>query len=225
MPSGRSPSRQAGLEGIVQLGQIALALGAGGAILGPTTSGSYSLGIPLFTSADVPGILLAAGALFIANNILCRIAIALYERAPVIRFLLADLGYHAWTNCVLLALSPVVIVATERSLLLVPLLAIPMAIIWSIATVYAEKDYKAYQALHDDLTGLPNRALFYDRLDRSLMEAKRRGTKVGIMLLDLDRFKEINDSLGHHIGDALLRQIGPRVKEVLREVDTFARLG
>jgi diguanylate cyclase (GGDEF)-like protein len=214
-----------GWKALFNSGQIALALGAGGAILGLTTSGSYSLGVPLFTSADVPGILLAAGALFIANNILCRIAIALYERAPVIRFLLADLGYHAWTNCVLLALSPVVIVAAERSLLLVPLLAIPMAIIWSIATVYAEKDYKAYQALHDDLTGLPNRALFYDRLDRSLMEAKRRGTKVGIMLLDLDRFKEINDSLGHHIGDALLRQIGPRVKEVLREVDTFARLG
>ena len=214
-----------GWKALFNSGQIALALGAGGAILGLTTSGSYSLGVPLFTSADVPGILLAAGALFIVNNILCRMAIALYEEAPVIRFLLADLGYHAWTNCVLLALSPVVIVAAERSLLLVPLLAIPMAIIWSIATVYAEKDYKAYQALHDDLTGLPNRTLFYDRLDRSLLEAKRQGTKVGIMLLDLDRFKEINDSLGHHIGDALLRQIGPRVKQVLREVDTFSRLG
>ncbi|CAN5585026.1 hypothetical protein BH20ACT23_BH20ACT23_20990 [soil metagenome] len=214
-----------GWKALFNSGQIALALGAGGAVLGLATSGSYSLGVPLFTSADVPGILLAAGALFIANNVLCRMAIALYEGAPVIKFLLADLGYHAWTNCVLLALSPVVIVAAERSLLLVPLLAIPMAIIWSIATVYAEKDYKAYQALHDDLTGLPNRALFYDRLDRSLLEAKRQGTKVGIMLLDLDRFKEINDSLGHHIGDALLRQIGPRVQQVLREVDTFARLG
>jgi len=214
-----------GWKALFNSGQIALALGVGGVVLGLATSGTYTLGVPLFTSGDVPGILLAAGALFLTNNVVCRIAIALYAEAPVIKFLLADLGYHAWTNCVLLALSPVVIVAADRSLLLVPLLAIPMAIIWSIATVYAEKDYKAYQALHDDLTRLPNRTLFYDRLDRALLEAKRKGTIVGIMLLDLDRFKEINDSLGHHIGDALLRQIGPRVKEVLREVDTFARLG
>jgi diguanylate cyclase (GGDEF)-like protein len=214
-----------GWKALFNSGQIALALGAGGLVLGFATSGTYSLGVPMFTSADVPGILLAATVLFLTNNTVCRIAIALYEEASVLNFLRADLGYHAWTNCVLLALSPVVIVAAERSLLLVPLLAIPMAVIWSIATVYAEKDYKAYQALHDDLTGLPNRALFYDRLDQALLEAKRKGTRVGIMLLDLDRFKEINDSLGHHIGDALLRRIGPRVKEVLREVDTFARLG
>jgi diguanylate cyclase (GGDEF)-like protein len=214
-----------GWKALFNSGQIALALSAAGAVLGLTTSGTYALGVPEFTSSDVPGILLAAGVLFIINNVVCRIAIALYEGAPVVKFLLADVGYHAWTNCVLLALSPVVTVAADRSLLLVPLLAIPMAIIWSIATVYAEKDYKAYQALHDDLTGLPNRALFYDRLERSLLEAKRNGSKVGIMLLDLDRFKEINDSLGHHIGDALLRQVGPRVKQVLREVDTFARLG
>jgi diguanylate cyclase (GGDEF)-like protein len=205
--------------------QISIALGACGIVIGALTSGSYEAGVAMFSSADLPGILLAAGALFIVNNLLCRIAIALSQGAPVIRFLLADLGYHAWTNCVLLALSPVVVVAADRSLLLVPFLAIPMAIIWSIATIYAEKDYKAYQALHDDLTGLPNRSLFYDRLDQALLEGKRKSTKVGIMLLDLDRFKEINDSLGHHIGDVLLRQIGPRVKGVLREVDTFARLG
>ena len=205
--------------------QISIALGACGVVIGTLTSGSYEAGVAAFSSADLPGILLAAGTLFIVNNLLCRVAIALSQGAPLIRFLLADLGYHAWTNCVLLALSPVVMVAADRSLLLVPFLAIPMAIIWSIATMYAEKDYKAYQALHDDLTGLPNRSLFYDRLELALLEAKRKSTKVGIMLLDLDRFKEVNDSLGHHIGDVLLRQIGPRVKGVLREVDTFARLG
>ncbi|MGH2700314.1 MAG: putative bifunctional diguanylate cyclase/phosphodiesterase [Actinomycetota bacterium] len=205
--------------------QISIALGVCGLVIDVLTSGSYKSGVAMFSSSDLPGILLAGGTLFIVNNLLCRIAIALHQEAPVIQFLLTDLGYHAWTNCVLLALSPVVVVAADRSLLLVPLLAIPMAIIWSIATMYAEKDYKTYQALHDDLTGLPNRSLFYDRLERALLEAKRKSNKVGIMLLDLDRFKEVNDSLGHHIGDVLLRQVGPRVKEVLREVDTFARLG
>ena len=205
--------------------QIALSLAATGMVIQFTTSGSFTRGIPLFETLDVPGILLSGAVFFVVNNLLCRIAIALHQRAPVLPFLLSDLGYHAWINCVLLALSPVVVVVAERSLLLVPLLAIPMVIIWSVATMYAEKDYKAYQALHDDLTGLPNRTLFYDRLERALLEAKRKSTKVGIMLLDLDRFKEVNDSLGHHIGDVLLRQIGPRVEDVLREVDTFARLG
>ncbi|MGH2776308.1 MAG: putative bifunctional diguanylate cyclase/phosphodiesterase [Actinomycetota bacterium] len=214
-----------GWKSIFNAAQMALAIGAAAMVVHLTTSGSFSTGATYFTTADLPGILLAGLALFIANNILCRIAIALHQGAPVLRFLLSDIGYQAWINLILLALSPVVIVVAERSLLLVPLLAIPMVIIWSVATMYAEKDYKAYQALHDDLTGLPNRALFYDRLEQALLEAKRKGTKVGIMLLDLDRFKEINDSLGHHIGDALLRQIGPRVKQVLREVDTFSRLG
>ncbi len=214
-----------GWKSIFNAAQLALALAAAGGVVHVTTSGDFLTGVPAFQTLDVPGILLACAVLFLTNNLVCRIAIALHQGAPVLRFLMSDIGYHAWINLVLLALSPVVVVVAERSLLLVPLLAIPMVIIWSIATVYAEKDYKAYQALHDDLTGLPNRALFYDRLDHSLLEAKRKGERVAVMLLDLDRFKEINDSLGHHIGDALLRQVGPRVKEVLREVDTFARLG
>jgi diguanylate cyclase (GGDEF)-like protein len=214
-----------GWKSIFNASQMALALGAAAGVLHVCTSGSFSSGATFFKTLDVPGILLAAMTLFVVNNVLCRIAIALHQGASVLRFLLSDIGYHAWINFILLALSPVVVVVAERSLLLVPLLAIPMVIIWSVATMYAEKDYKAYQALHDDLTGLPNRTLFYDRLEQSLLEAKRKSERVGIMLLDLDRFKEINDSLGHHIGDALLRQIGPRVREVLREIDTFARLG
>jgi diguanylate cyclase (GGDEF)-like protein len=82
-----------------------------------------------------------------------------------------------------------------------------------------------HQALHDVLTGLPNRALFRDRVDRALSAARREGGRPVVMLLDLDRFKEINDALGHHLGDALLRQVGPRIEGVLRSSDTVARLG
>ena len=81
------------------------------------------------------------------------------------------------------------------------------------------------EALHDVLTGLPNRALFTDRVDRALASARREGTRPVVMLLDLDRFKEVNDALGHHHGDELLRQIGPRIASVLRRSDTVARLG
>jgi diguanylate cyclase (GGDEF)-like protein len=80
------------------------------------------------------------------------------------------------------------------------------------------------QALHDPLTGLPNRALFADRLTQSLRSAHRTGTSVAVVLMDLDRFKEVNDTLGHHCGDELLRQIAVRIGEVLRAGDTVARL-
>jgi diguanylate cyclase (GGDEF)-like protein len=82
-----------------------------------------------------------------------------------------------------------------------------------------------HQALHDPLTGLPNRALFADRVERALSAARRSGSQPAVMLLDLDDFKGVNDSFGHHAGDELLRQIGPRVAAVLRASDTIARLG
>jgi diguanylate cyclase (GGDEF)-like protein len=81
------------------------------------------------------------------------------------------------------------------------------------------------RALHDTLTGLPNRALLADRFERALRAADRSGASAGLLLLDLDRFKEVNDTFGHHYGDELLRQIGPRLSAVLRSVDTIARLG
>jgi diguanylate cyclase (GGDEF)-like protein len=82
-----------------------------------------------------------------------------------------------------------------------------------------------HRSLHDTLTGLPNRALLSDRFEQALRGAERDGTSVGLLLLDLDRFKEVNDTFGHHHGDELLRQIGPRLASVLRGGDTIARLG
>jgi diguanylate cyclase (GGDEF)-like protein len=80
-------------------------------------------------------------------------------------------------------------------------------------------------ALHDSLTGLPNRRLFRDRVEQALLWAKRSGNRVAVLIIDLDRFKEINDTLGHQSGDDLLRELGVRLRALLRESDTFARLG
>jgi diguanylate cyclase (GGDEF)-like protein len=82
-----------------------------------------------------------------------------------------------------------------------------------------------HQALHDALTGLPNRTLFQDRVQQALATARRDHTNIAVMVIDLDRFKDVNDTLGHQSGDLLLRALGPRLCGALRESDTVARLG
>src|SRR5262249_12737616 len=83
----------------------------------------------------------------------------------------------------------------------------------------------AYQAFHDPLTGLPNRALFLDRLKAALARGKRNHTALAVIFVDLDNFKVINDSLGHEAGDGLLVTIAQRLQACAREGDTIARLG
>ena len=82
-----------------------------------------------------------------------------------------------------------------------------------------------HQALHDPLTDLPNRRLFHDRVSQAVAHAARTGTSVAVMLIDLDRFKEVNDTVGHESGDRLLRELGERLRLCLRAGDTVARLG
>lgn len=83
----------------------------------------------------------------------------------------------------------------------------------------------SYMAQYDGLTSLPNRALFYDRLHQALSLAKRGKVGLALMFLDLDRFKEVNDTLGHHIGDQLLKHVAERLRQCVRASDTVARLG
>ncbi|HEX6350236.1 MAG TPA: EAL domain-containing protein [Candidatus Dormibacteraeota bacterium] len=82
-----------------------------------------------------------------------------------------------------------------------------------------------HMALHDPLTGLPNRTLLGDRLRQALLTAQRDRESLSLLIMDIDRFKEINDTLGHHIGDLLLQETANRLRECLRDSDTVARLG
>ena len=86
-------------------------------------------------------------------------------------------------------------------------------------------DQLQHQALHDSLTGLPNRALILDRIDRMLVRSRREDTEVAALFLDLDNFKDINDTLGHRAGDELLASVSVRLKSAVRENDTVGRLG
>ena len=82
-----------------------------------------------------------------------------------------------------------------------------------------------YKAMHDELTGLPNRTLNNDRLDQAVTRAARERTSFAVLLLDLDRFKDINDTLGHGVGDEVLRIVAARLNTVMRESDTISRIG
>jgi diguanylate cyclase (GGDEF)-like protein len=82
-----------------------------------------------------------------------------------------------------------------------------------------------HQALHDQLTGLANRALLEDRLSQALNRYRRSGEQVALLMLDLDRFKQVNDTLGHNAGDKLVQEVGDRLRSLLRETDTVARIG
>src|SRR5436309_142742 len=131
--------------------------------------------------------------------------VALDMGVDVWKRLREDVRFQLSTSGVLLTFAPVVVGTLSVNKILLPLLLLPIAAIHKTAALAAERQQ---QALHDDLTGLPNRALFQDRTARLLADRAHNGDRLAVLLLDLDHFKEINDTLGHHVGDVLIRELG-----------------
>jgi diguanylate cyclase (GGDEF)-like protein len=211
----RSPARRV----IFNAAQYTLSFAAGSGILSQAHSLPYAAGA---VPDRLPIILAAAAVYFLANTALAGTAAALHRGAPVLDYLRTDIGFHILTSGLLLAISPVIVVAADVSLALVPLVALPTVAIYISGRHSLLSEYRAS---HDPLTGLPNRSFLHNCLEHDLALARRDGTAVGVLLLDLDDFKDINDTLGHHYGDLVLRAIGPRVSDLLRETDPLARLG
>ena len=175
-----------------------------------------------FLPGDLPGILAAAVAFFIVNTSLVAVVLALVEDVPIWRVLLGDWLEQASTTGLMLGLSPIVVLAADYSLPLVCMLFLPLYAIHrgGRAAITTE-----HQAVHDALTGLPNRVLFRDRVEHAIRAGERSSRGCSVMLMDLDHFKEINDTLGHHQGDRLLQEVAMRLRATLRASDTVARLG
>lgn len=131
------------------------------------------------------------------------------------------------------AINPFKASETEIPQMLAAMAAAFLMLVWlfmrrsnTIASDLIASEARArHLAFHDTLTGLPNRAMMFDRLGQNLAMSRRYAGEMAVHCLDLDRFKEVNDTLGHHAGDELIQQVGRRLTELCRESDTVARLG
>jgi diguanylate cyclase (GGDEF)-like protein len=175
-----------------------------------------------FDTGDFGAALIAGLTFFLLNNTLTGIGIALSERFPVRPFLLEDFSFQLMTNGGLIALAPVLLVVIDRHILLMAVLLVPFVAIYRGATVALEKEH---QARHDALTGLPNRTELEAIATRALGSAGPERLSVGVMMVDLNNFKDVNDTLGHDVGDSLLRQVAARLGDALSGSATVGRFG
>jgi diguanylate cyclase (GGDEF)-like protein len=167
-------------------------------------------------------VLAGAATFFVVNHVLAGVAVALLVRESPLRYLLTDLPFQVLTAGFVLALSPVVVASAEASMALVPLALLPVLAIYMGARQAARDTHRAF---HDDLTDLPNRLLLHQRLTRALARAHLRNEHMALMVVDLDDFKAVNDTLGHHYGDRLLQDVSARLRSALGPDVLLARLG
>jgi len=211
---GKRPSRSA-----FNAAQYAIAVAAAGGILLATGVLPHHDG---FDAHDIPAIVAAGGVFFLVNTWLVAGVVALTTGTRLRYQVSSELIRQSATEGILIGLAPLAVLALDSGPVLLPLLALPMIAVHRAGrhAIIAER-----LALHDSLTGLPNRVLLRRRVEQAINLAARARTGTAVMLLDLDRFKEINDTLGHHYGDEVLRQVGARLGGLVGPEDVVARLG
>ncbi|MFC6085754.1 putative bifunctional diguanylate cyclase/phosphodiesterase [Sphaerisporangium aureirubrum] len=201
--------------------QVALASTAAAVVLGAFGHHPHPADPWIPGGTDIVPVGLAAVAYFAVRGVLVCSAVALHERRSLPRVLRATIVHQSVMYVALLGLAPLVVVVMNRSPALVPLFVAPLATMYFTASLSRRRDH---QAMHDGLTSLPNRKMLIVRTEEALAEA-REGERVGLLLLDLDRFKEVNDTLGHPVGDRLLQIVAHRLTHSVRPGDVVARLG
>lgn len=133
-----------------------------------------------------------------------------------------DFRHYTVMTFSVLALSPLIVIVAQSAWSLLPLLLIPLLLLYHTAQMSLSREHAAG---HDVLTGLPNRSTFQFELDEAFERHRRDGLPFGLMLIDLDDFKRVNDTLGHQVGDGLLVHFAERLRQSVRPSDSVARLG
>jgi diguanylate cyclase (GGDEF)-like protein len=172
-----------------------------------------------FASHQLPAMLVAAGAFFLVNAWVVGTAVALYQDVPLLGYFRNNLSFVVITGGVVLLVSPIVLAAAAYTVAIVPLCLAPVVAMYNSVHQSARNEHAAR---HDSLTGLPNRTAFHETITEAIQDEH---VPAAVLLMDLDRFKEVNDTLGHRYGDLLLVQVAQRFKDVIGGQGQIARLG
>jgi diguanylate cyclase (GGDEF)-like protein len=199
--------------------QYALAIGAAGGLLVLTGAAPPLAEI---SAAQVPLVVAAGAVFFIVNHVLACGGAALLAGLPIRGYMREDLVFQVWTAGCLLAFAPAVVASAHLTLALVPVCFVPVFAVYVGGRQAAVNSHRAY---HDALTELPNRASLAEELRSALALAEHEHRSAAVLLLDIDDFKAINDTLGHEFGDLVLKQVGHRLLDALGDHDVLARLG
>jgi diguanylate cyclase (GGDEF)-like protein len=202
------------------IGQYCLSLGAAWLVMHSISGVPHIHEARPFSESELPVVLLGATVFFLANLGIVGSAIALSQEVSLRHYFINDWGFSAMTNGVLLCLAPMIVAAEKYSLMIIPLFAFPLMALYRAGQEGVRSEHAAR---HDALTGLPNRGRFQAVAEHTL-EAHPDGP-VAVLLMDLDRFKDVNDTLGHHHGDLLLKHVARRLTEAVPEAEAVARLG
>ncbi len=202
-------------------GQYALSIAGAYAVM-PLSGHAPSLRHPLPTisSNDLWWMVIVWIVYFAVNLFL--VAGVLAWSAPFAEIVRDDFWHYAAMTFAVLALSPLVAILAQHTWPLTPLLLVPLLLIFYTAQMSLEREHAAG---HDALTGLMNRVTLGYEIDQALLAHQRDGTRFGLLLIDLDDFKTVNDTLGHQVGDDLLTTIAERLRHNVRPGDLVARLG
>jgi diguanylate cyclase (GGDEF)-like protein len=203
------------------LSQYALSMACARLVYAGLTSQPFGAYSERFTTDQLLPSLVAAAVYFLVNVLLISAVLALASEEPLVSSVVGHLRDEISMTTMLLCVAPLVVLSLQFSVLTAPLCLLSIAAVRQAALAAANSEV---QAMHDSLTGLPNRSLLMLR-SRRVVDRARDGEQTGLLLLDLDHFKEVNDTLGHHVGDELLRLVSARLEAVVREDDTVARFG
>jgi diguanylate cyclase (GGDEF)-like protein len=201
------------------VGQYTLSMVTADVIIRSLSAHHHLISDHPWASGQLPAMMLGAAAFFIVNTGLVGVAVALYQGMPIVRYFRNDFTFVLGTGGVMVLIAPIVLATTAYSVAIVPLCLAPVLAIYNSVSRSTRSEHAAR---HDSLTGLPNRAAFRDAVGAAVSDER---IPAGVLLMDLDRFKEVNDTLGHRYGDLLLGEVAERFRAAVGADGQIARLG